>query len=93
MITVLQAPMNVIVVGWSGGAGFPYNQAVANTRVVGAQVAGLLHVLAEFGVNVENVHVIGHSLGAQVAGYAGARTPGLGRITGGGHFVWRYNMS
>jgi len=76
------APMNVIVVGWSGGAGFPYNQAVANTRVVGAQVAGLLHVLAEFGVNVENVHVIGHSLGAQVAGYAGARTPGLGRITG-----------
>lgn len=76
------APMNVIVVGWSGGAGFPYTQAVANTRVVGAEVARLIQHLKVAGVPLDNVHVIGHSLGAQVAGYAGARTPGLGRITG-----------
>ena len=28
------------------------------------------------------IHIIGHSLGAHIAGYAGERTPNLGRITG-----------
>jgi predicted alpha/beta hydrolase len=28
------------------------------------------------------MHIIGHSLGAHIAGYAGDRTPNLGRITG-----------
>lgn len=28
------------------------------------------------------IHVIGHSLGAHIAGYAGEKTPNLGRITG-----------
>ena len=31
---------------------------------------------------MSRVHVIGHSLGAQTAGYVGSRVPGLGRITG-----------
>lgn len=30
----------------------------------------------------ENVHIIGHSLGAHLAAEAGRRTPKLGRITG-----------
>lgn len=30
----------------------------------------------------KNVHIIGHSLGAHTAGYAGALVPGLARITG-----------
>ncbi|XP_070537616.1 pancreatic triacylglycerol lipase-like [Ptychodera flava] len=34
------------------------------------------------GASYSDMHVSGHSLGAHVAGYAGERTPGLGRITG-----------
>ncbi|XP_012937117.1 pancreatic lipase-related protein 2 [Aplysia californica] len=76
------SPMNVIVVNWGQGALFPYTMAVANTRVVGAEIAKLIRVLVQVtGLSTENVHIIGHSLGAHVAGYAGARTPGLGRIS------------
>lgn len=35
-----------------------------------------------FGVLTKNVHLIGHSLGAQISGYAGQRIKNLGRITG-----------
>lgn len=34
------------------------------------------------GLNPKHVHLIGHSLGAHTAGYAGERVEGLGRITG-----------
>ena len=74
---------NVIEVNWEKGAKFPnYFQAVANTRVVGAQIATLIKTL---GVDVGRVHLIGHSLGAHVAGYAGEKFQSngkIGRITG-----------
>jgi hypothetical protein len=31
---------------------------------------------------ISNVHLIGHSLGSHICGFAGERIPGLGRITG-----------
>jgi len=34
------------------------------------------------GVLTTDVHLIGHSLGAQTCGYAGKSIPNLGRITG-----------
>ena len=34
------------------------------------------------GANAANFHIIAHSLGAAVAGYAGNRISELGRITG-----------
>ncbi|EPQ12858.1 Pancreatic lipase-related protein 2 [Myotis brandtii] len=41
------------------------------------------------GYSLENVHIIGHSLGAHAAGEAGRRLGGsVGRITG-----WRYKVS
>uniref|UniRef100_A0A1I8IAF5 Lipase domain-containing protein n=1 Tax=Macrostomum lignano TaxID=282301 RepID=A0A1I8IAF5_9PLAT len=74
-------------VGWAGGSVTLYNQATSNTRVVGAVVARMLRWLhSRFGVDLDNVHVIGFSLGGHIAGYVGRRlrergTP-LGRITG-----------
>ncbi|XP_076115296.1 inactive pancreatic lipase-related protein 1-like [Mytilus galloprovincialis] len=78
-----QGEMNIIVVDWSGGAFDPYDQAVANTRVVGAVIAELVKRLHNV-TNTEysNVYLVGHSLGAHICGYAGERLPGLGRITG-----------
>ncbi|GFQ65445.1 inactive pancreatic lipase-related protein 1 [Trichonephila clavata] len=74
---------NVILVDWTAANGLPYSQAVANTRVVGAIVARLIHFLMnETGITADSVHIIGHSLGAHTAGYAGERIPHLGRITG-----------
>jgi pancreatic triacylglycerol lipase len=36
----------------------------------------------KLGVKASDVHLIGHSLGAHAAGYAGEKIPNLGQITG-----------
>lgn len=76
--------MNVIAVDWSKGAdNINYIQAAANTRVVGATIANLikeLHNVAHLAHN--KVHLVGHSLGSHISGYAGERAHGVGRITG-----------
>ncbi|KAH3698226.1 hypothetical protein DPMN_085745 [Dreissena polymorpha] len=75
---------NVFAVDWSKGAhNINYNQAAANTRVVGALIAQFITQLrttaqAQYG----DFHLIGHSLGAHISGYAGERISGIGRITG-----------
>ena len=71
-----------------------YSQAAANTRLVGLEVARLVNVLVDqhgtdpLQVKVScdvtkppygQVHIIGHSLGAHIAGYAGERITNLGR--------------
>ena len=66
-----------------GADNIDYNQAAANTRVVGALIARFITQLrttaqAQYG----DFHMIGHSLGSHISGYAGERIPGLGRITG-----------
>ena len=64
--------MNVIVTDWSAGAMQLYMQAVGNCRLVGKQVSYLLeHLEAKFGLRCSKIHLIGHSLGAHIAGYAG----------------------
>ncbi|GIY08140.1 pancreatic lipase-related protein 3 [Caerostris extrusa] len=73
---------NVFYVDWSGGDGSLYEQAVANTRVVGAEIAAFIKELQKrTGITPESVHIIGHSLGAHIAGYAGKRLTTLGRIS------------
>lgn len=82
---LLDMNVNVIMVDWSKAAGnLDYDQARADTRVVGVQVARLVERLTnETGVTLDSVHLIGHSLGAHTAGYAGEALAGkVGRITG-----------
>lgn len=72
-----------MTVDWRIGARKIYNQATANTRLVGAVIARMLNVLKDdFGCDTNTIHIIGHSLGAQTAGYIGQRVPGVGRISG-----------
>ncbi|KAH9399569.1 hypothetical protein TYRP_017983, partial [Tyrophagus putrescentiae] len=77
----------VIVVDWSGGNGIPYLQATANSRLVGGQIAYLLRMLQKHNLlDTTRTHIIGHSLGAQIAAYAAkefkSHLPAkIGRIT------------
>lgn len=74
---------NVILVDWGDGSGLPYTQATANTRVVGAEIAKLIKTLqTNTFARAEDMHLIGHSLGAHICGYAGERVRNLGRISG-----------
>lgn len=76
--------MNTICVDWSNGAALPnYVKASANTRLVGKQLSLLLSGLVEKnGLSLMNTHLIGFSLGAHIAGFAGADLGNLSRITG-----------
>jgi len=80
---------NVIRVDWGAGSKIPYTQATANTRVVGAQIAELIKRLEDWaGADRKKFHILGHSLGSHIAGYAGERLAHkndkkqLGMITG-----------
>lgn len=75
---------NIVVVDWLPLAHQLYTVAVNNTRLVGHSVARMLDLLQEKDdFTLGNVHLIGYSLGAHVAGYAGNFVKGtLGRITG-----------
>lgn len=60
-----------------------YVKAAANTRLVGKQLAMLLKGLEEkVGLSRSNMHLIGFSLGAHVAGFAGSEMRNISRITG-----------
>ncbi|XP_063290899.1 pancreatic lipase-related protein 2-like [Pelobates fuscus] len=75
--------INCFCVNWQRGAHALYTQAVNNVRVVGAVLAYFIDTLMNTtGYSPSNVHLIGHSLGAQVSGEAGKRRPGISRITG-----------
>lgn len=74
--------MNVIAVDWSGGNRFPYNQAVANTVIAAAVTRQLLETIIAKGVQPQQIHLIGHSLGAHISSYVGRQLPNLGRISG-----------
>jgi len=91
---------NVFIVDWENGAGLPewvpkavemplYLHAVGNTRLIGREIGILVMNLGDLFNKpnmAQNTHVIGHSLGGQIAGYAGQHlrmmNQPLARITG-----------
>lgn len=82
-LSFCQGDFNIIVVDWGKGALTDYYHAAANTFVVGAEIVQLLTYLHDnHGLRYSDVHLIGHSLGAQVSGHAGHRLGGIARITG-----------
>jgi hypothetical protein len=79
---------NIILVDWNLLSALPwYSAAVKNCQVVGKYLAKFLDYLDSRGIPLSNVHVLGFSLGAEVAGFAGqdlryGKAPRLQRITG-----------
>lgn len=82
--------VDVILVTWANANKYLYSRAVADTPLVARQITIFLHYLAEMSnshlmdtVLVDNIHFIGHSLGAHIAAYTGQDLGGrMGRITG-----------
>uniref|UniRef100_K1RB01 Pancreatic lipase-related protein 1 n=1 Tax=Magallana gigas TaxID=29159 RepID=K1RB01_MAGGI len=80
---LVKGDFNIIIVDWGTGAQWPYEQAAGNVFLVGAELSHLLkHLHDHGGVNYADVHIIGHSLGAHIAGLAGHPLTSIGRITG-----------
>lgn len=83
----IQEDANVIFVDWEKGAAGPaYALAAANTQLIGRQLAILIMDMVALNSDPDRIHLIGFSLGAHVAGYAGKALRRnhieLGRITG-----------
>ncbi|XP_032069587.1 lipoprotein lipase [Thamnophis elegans] len=75
---------NVIVVNWLARASLHYTTSAYFTKKVGEDVAAFVDWMEEqFGYFLNNVHLLGYSLGAHVAGIAGSLTSKkINRITG-----------
>ncbi|XP_018427679.1 PREDICTED: pancreatic lipase-related protein 2-like [Nanorana parkeri] len=75
--------VNCFCVDWRGGSFALYTQSANNVRVVGAEIAYFLNFLqAVYDYHMSDVYLVGHSLGAHVAGEAGKRQKGIGRASG-----------
>lgn len=83
-----QADYNVIQVDWSGPAKSLYPLAARYTRSVGYYVSLLVVDLNErLGIPYNHIHIVGHSLGAHISGFAGRYVQEItgtkiGRISG-----------
>ncbi|XP_054157498.1 pancreatic lipase-related protein 2-like [Oppia nitens] len=76
---------NVIIYDWKIPASDDnYFNSAFNTQIVGSMLAYFIRTLNTMGVNLQNIHLIGHSLGAHVCGFAGKNftDPKIGQISG-----------
>ncbi|XP_022212968.2 phospholipase A1-like [Drosophila obscura] len=71
---------NVIVVDWARARSVDYASSVLAVSGAGGKVGDMINYLHEHhGMSLDSLEVIGHSLGAHVAGYAGKKV-GEGRV-------------
>lgn len=76
---------NVIGVNWAGAEDLLYIVARYRVEDVGKMVAQFVdRIVAENGLNVSSIHLIGHSLGAHIVGVAGrnVKSGRISKITG-----------
>ncbi|XP_077201520.1 lipoprotein lipase isoform X2 [Paroedura picta] len=75
---------NVIVVDWLDRASQHYTISASNTELVGKDLAKFVNWIEEqFDYSMNNVHLLGYSLGAHIAGIAGKlANKKISRITG-----------
>lgn len=73
-------------VNWDHYSSIPnYFRSASYARDVGRYTRDLIqYLIEELGVSLDNIHIIGHSLGAHVAGFAGSyvKSGQVSRITG-----------
>lgn len=69
---------------WSPLCSFDYFSAIKGLRTAGTVLAEFLDWLSDNNVDLNKIHLVGHSLGAHVAGVAGhlVKRAKVGRITG-----------
>ncbi|XP_017038968.1 phospholipase A1 VesT1.02 [Drosophila ficusphila] len=68
---------NVIVVNWEGSQSIDYAMSVRAVPAAGTKVGEMIEYLHEnHGLSLDTLKVIGHSLGAHVAGFAGKQVGG-----------------
>lgn len=75
---------NACIVDWSHLATFDYSTASSqNIKLVAKHVTEFVAFLFKNGMNIEEMSIAGHSLGAQIAGYVGDSFKGkIGTIYG-----------
>lgn len=69
---------------WSKLCGTEYAGAMRGAQIAGRHLGDFINWLMLNGVDLDDIHIIGHSLGAHVAGMGAGRVQGgkIGRITG-----------
>ena len=73
---------NLVFMDWGVASHGSYSQVAAMVSGMGSFLANFLMKLIDLGANRLSFHIIGHSLGAHLAGFAGKRIrPRIGRIT------------
>lgn len=79
---MLSADVNLIVADWSQGAYQPYDMSRALASQVARRISDILEdLIEEFQLDKGQIHVVGHSLGAHIAGNVGRYFQGhLGRL-------------
>lgn len=81
---------NVIGMDWSVLCEFEYFSAVRGAQLAASALTHFLNYLKRAGVKYEDMHLIGHSLGAHVAGMGSdaIKDGRIGRITGKPFFLF-----